>query len=141
MGNTIWVKVRRGTEIACNEDDHSIMCSLDRQLDRIAAQLGVTRLSDFFDASEMAMDFADFDDDGDGEPPIPDPQWYDAADGLRTVAALLGHVRANPELFAFSDDDSRSHWRSMLIEELDDCQSILSQAANDGSTFHFAIVM
>ena len=139
MGNTIWVNVKRDTEIECNEEDHSNMCRLDGKLDGIARERGVSSLSGFFDGSAMAADFVDFDDDADVA--LPEAQWYDSADGLKTIEALLNHVSNDPDLFSFPDDPSRANWRSALIEELLDCKSLLTKAAADGLPFHFAIIM
>ena len=73
--------------------------------------------------------------------PVPELAWYDSATGLETVLALLDHTQENPDLFRFPDDSGRVHWRSTLIEELEDCKSILTKAAADGLPFHFAIIM
>ncbi|MEM7312139.1 MAG: hypothetical protein AAF497_03210 [Planctomycetota bacterium] len=135
MGNTIWVKVESAGDISCDERDHSIMCSLYSKLDRIARETGVTPPSDFFDAAEMAAEFAE------GDIPLPTPQWYDPTIGLATIDALLVHLDENPELFTYPDDASRSHWRSYLLEELNNCKSVLSSAAASGARFHFAILM
>ena len=135
MGNTIWVKVETDGDVSCDERDHSIMCSLDRKLDRIANDAGVTPISQFFDGSEMAAEFADED------MALPEPQWYDPSTGLATVGVLLAHLDSNPDLFTYSDDPSRSHWRSNLTEELNNCKTLLTSAVESGSRFHFAILM
>mgnify|MGYP000221086446 CR=1 FL=1 len=135
MGNTIWVKVESDGDVSCDERDHSIMCSLDRKLDRIAREAGVTPISEFLDGSEMAAEFAEDD------MPLPEPQWYDPSTGIATIDKLLAHLDGDPDLFTYADDPSRSHWRSYLLEELNNCKALLSSAAESGARFHFAILM
>jgi len=140
MGNTIWVHIQRGAAIECNQYDHSIMCRMDRELDRVARQHGVTLISEFYDGSDMAAEFFDLNED-DAEVSLREPAWYDSASGLKTIQVLLDHIHKHSDSFPFPDDSSRAHWRSDLIEELEDCESLLTNAVADGLPFHFAIIM
>jgi hypothetical protein len=60
-------------------------------LEKLALQLGVRPLIEFFSADENSMSLLI--EEGAGNPEImrrlPPPQWYTAADGLATVRALL----------------------------------------------------
>lgn len=147
MGNTLWLNIRKGDSIECNQSDHSIMYNLDVQLDGIARRLGVRRLSDYYDWSDLEDDFLaemgeDQDEgDADGERSIDDLEWFDPRQGLATVEALLKHIHEHPDLFLFENDSSRSHWRNMLLDELEDCRSVLADAAQEGRSFHLAVLM
>ena len=77
-----------GQALARNED----------ALERLAERLRVTPLLEFFSADENSM--ALLLEQGVASPDwahhLPQPQWYDAPDGLRTVCALLEFLTANP---------------------------------------------
>lgn len=73
MGMTLWLHTLEGDDLSRDSDDHSWMHRLTEELDAICEREGVTRLSEFFDYSEIneadfAMgdelaEFGDFDDD------------------------------------------------------------------------------
>ena len=65
-------------------------------LDRIAGKLGVRPLMEFcsMDLGEAADLLADL---GGEEADIPPEQWFDPEEGLRTVEALLTHLRRRTE--------------------------------------------
>jgi hypothetical protein len=152
MGNTLWVNVRDGKSIACNQHDHSIMYQLAEELDTLASRLGVRPLTEFHDHTELerslAAEFGDADEEGgvlDGESGsawgVDEANWFDSREGLAAIEALLEHIRGSPELFRFDDDRARSHWRGDLIEELEDCRSLLTDASGRGRSFHLSVVM
>ena len=61
MGHTIWVEVR-GRSLNETADDSSTMLRLMDKLDTLAVKLGVNKLSEFYDYSELEEAYADFDD-------------------------------------------------------------------------------
>ena len=63
MGDTIWVDVQ-GRAKDDLPHDNSIMLRLKNELDRLSDKLGVPKLSDFYDYSELAAQFAEETDDG-----------------------------------------------------------------------------
>ncbi len=65
----------------------------DRVLDRVSRQAGVRPLTEFL-SSDPEEDAAFFEDEDMDPPPggFPPEQWFDAADGLRTVRGLLTRV-------------------------------------------------
>lgn len=77
-----------GHALARNED----------ALDRLAAQLKARPLLEFFSADENAM--ALLLEQGAGDPGwahhLPQPQWFSATDGLRTVCTLIDYLAENP---------------------------------------------
>ena len=151
MGMTLWLRVRRGETIECDDPfDYSLMNCLAPELDSIAVGLGVRPPSEFHEFTDMNRDFADLGEESDGEdeadapacpaPAVDDYGWFDSRDGLASVEALLRHVRDDPSLFRFEGDSSRGHWRDGLIEELDDCRSGLGRASEQGLPFHLTLV-
>jgi hypothetical protein len=152
MGNTLWVNVREGRSIACNQNDHSIMYHLAEELDGISSRLGVRPLTEFYDHTSLEQSLADeFGDADAGEETlgegtgsdwsVDEASWFDSHEGLATVEALLEHIRGSPGLFRFDNDRPRSHWRGDLIEELEDCRSVLAEASGRGQSFHLSVVM
>ncbi len=136
MGNTIWVTFQTDGEPESIAYDHLLMYALEEELDRLARKLRVTEPTTFYDYSAMAEEYAaEF-----GVPSKEKTFWHDAAEGLKTVEALLDHISKNSDLFLFANDAARSHWRSDLIEELKNCQSLLTKAAAENRRFHFAII-
>jgi hypothetical protein len=62
MGHTIWVEVH-GRPLEETASDSSIMHRLDRKLDALAAKLGVTKLTEFYDYSELEEAYGDLDEE------------------------------------------------------------------------------
>jgi len=89
-------------------------------LDAVASQLGVKPISEFISidpeqtAELMGMDISDI--------KLPPPQQFSAQDGLATVRALLSRPEAQP-----------------AIQDLKDCERILSAAAEHGVGWRFEI--
>src|SRR5581483_8792211 len=77
-----------GHALARNED----------ALERLAERLGTRPLLDFFSADENSM--ALLLEQGGGNPEwmqhLPNPQWFDPANGLVTVCALIDFLRNAP---------------------------------------------
>src|SRR6185312_2159362 len=67
-------------------------------LERLALELGVKPLIEFFSADENSL--AILIEEGAGNPELtrrlPPPQWYHPADGLLTVTTLLKSLREDP---------------------------------------------
>jgi hypothetical protein len=70
----------------------------EEALERLAKSLEVCPLLEFFSADENSM--ALLLEQGAGDPDwvtnLPQPQWFDAGEGLKTVNALLEFVRSTP---------------------------------------------
>ena len=120
MGDTIWVDVQGRAEDDL-PSDNSIMLRLERQLDKLAAKLGVPKLTTFYDYSAMEAEFADFaegddahDEDSDevSKAPASPGQWFDPAPALKAITAIRQHLAQHPDDLGFKADASRSHWPS-----------------------------
>jgi hypothetical protein len=103
----------------------------------------VQKLSEYVDYTDQQFNYNDFDDD-DNEPEldsetdlaygIDDMTWFDASDGLISLQVVRNRV-AEEGLHGFDADELQA-----LIEELDDCISILNASASRGGKFHLSLV-
>jgi hypothetical protein len=89
-------------------------------IDDVARSLGVTPIGEFGD-----------DDDSDDESPATDLPWFDAADGLRTVTALLDALDSDPELLPDSE---------FVRYDLEDVRNVLSAAVERQVRFRFSML-
>lgn len=94
-------------------------------LDEAARDLGVRPLSEFFSANpqEMAA-FMKCEGIDVGESELPPLQQFSAQEGLITVRALAAHASARPD---------------SVMQDLRECERILSAAAQQGIGWHFEI--
>ncbi len=144
MGDTIWVDVQ-GRNKGDLPRDNSIMLRLKDELDRLADRLHVTRLSQFYDYSELEAQYADLVEDAgitdkaanNGET---GGSWFEPGQALATVRAIHDRLAQHPEDLGFTPDRRRSHWPVNLMEELKDCQATLETASSRGHKFRFLIV-
>ena len=96
-------------------------------LEALAEELGVPSLLSFFGAS--SEEYEELLDDMVGAPdlaPPPEP-WFSAAEGLRTVRALLARLRAPEEEFVDA------------LTDLEDMERILAIAEREQVRFHVAM--
>src|SRR5687768_5512352 len=145
MGLTIWVDVE-GRADDEPRWDNSIMLQLERQLDKLAAKLGVARLTTFYDYTALEEDFA--------EPPEAETEaegggaddaasrgsWFDPAAALAAVRAIRQHLMRKPDDLEFKPDAPRAHWPAYLMEDLEHVQGVLEDAAARDRKFRFLIV-
>jgi hypothetical protein len=112
-----------GHALARNED----------ALERLAERLDVHPLLEFFSADENSM--ALLLEQGAESPawsrPLPRPQWFDAAEGLLTVRALIDFLAANPTA-------QGSETQPVLIE-LRSYERVLLKTAQHGLRWHLAV--
>jgi hypothetical protein len=139
MSDTIWLQVNRGRGPEGGEQDNSIILRLGRELDALADNLGVTRLSAFRDYSAVEELEDEVAEEGLPES-APHGSWFDAKEGYAAVRRLLDELRARPERLRFNPDSSESHWVGYLLDELSYCADQLKVAAEQGHPFRFLIV-
>jgi hypothetical protein len=112
-----------GQALARNEDS----------LERLAERLRVTPLLEFFSADENSM--ALLLEQGIANPDwavhLPQPQWYDAPDGLITVCALIEFLSENP---AALGSDTQS-----VVTELREYERVLRKTAHHRLHWHIAV--
>jgi hypothetical protein len=119
MGSAYYIVLERDIDGLDTMIDGKSLARNIETLDKAASELGVRPLSEFFSMSPEAL--AEFMDDAeDGE--LPPLRQSSAKDGLTTVRALLPRLEAQP-----------------AIQDLIECERILSVAAEHGVDWHFQI--
>lgn len=112
-----------GQALARNED----------ALERLADRLHVTPLLEFFSADENSM--ALLLEQGVASPEwarhLPQPQWFDAPDGLRTICALIE--------FLVSDPGALGSETQAVLVELREYERVLRKTAQHGLHWHIAV--
>lgn len=102
-------------------------------MERLALELGVKPLLEFFSADESSM--ALLIEEGAGNPELlnrlPPTQWYAPGEGLRTIDALVAALDADPYQLG-------SEGKSVLNELLE-YQTVLRKTAARGLRWHLAV--
>jgi hypothetical protein len=135
MGDTIWVrrKSRAGTDDAGDDFDHSLFCKLSDELDQLAESLGVRKLSDFIDTTDMQFNFSEED--------LPESwiaeneKWFSPADALPSLTKIVERLKSS------AVPGVKEKLRPALLEELEDCLSKVEEAQRQADQFHFCMVM
>jgi hypothetical protein len=108
--------------------DGKALIHRQHDLDEIAEQLGLRRLTEFVSVDPSAVGaFLQQQGLDPDDYPIPEEEWFAPADGLATVEGLLVHLRANPDAVL---DAHR------IVRDLSAIGQILSAAATAGVEFH-----
>lgn len=161
MGHTIWVEVQ-GWPVDETAEDSSMMHRLMNNLDALAEKLGVQKLSEFYDYSELESAYGDFDDgediedefdediETDAEESLPPEssleerqakgEWFDAAAGLESVRKLRQQLVTRFDDLGFKPDRTTDHWPRQLMEELSHAEAMLAEAASHSKRFRLLIV-
>ena len=112
-----------GQALARNEDS----------LERLAERLNVRPLHEYFSADENSM--ALLLEQGAGNPEwarnLPEPQWFGAPDGLRSVDALIKFLAANPAALGSETQP--------VLSELREYERVLGKTAQRGLRWHLAV--
>ena len=112
-----------GQALARNED----------ALERLAERLHVTPLLEFFSADENSM--ALLLEQGAGEPGwarhLPQPQWFEALDGLHTVMTLID--------FLVESSAALGSETQPVLAELREYERVLTKSAERGLRWHIAV--
>jgi hypothetical protein len=102
-------------------------------VERLALELGVRPLLEFFSADESSM--ALLIEEGAGNPDLlkklPPPQWYRAEDGLRTVEALAHSLTEDPQQLGSEG--------SAVLSELREYEVVLRKTAERSLRWHLAV--
>ena len=106
--------------------------ALARESDRIdtaARRRSVAQMTAFLSESQAAL-IAQLKEDGfdPAKMRLPPEQWFDAAEGLKTLQALIEHVGANLNDFKQPNP---------IIRDLKAAEALLTAAAAAGVKFHF----
>ena len=102
-------------------------------VERLALELGVRPLLEFFSADENSMELLI--EEGAGNPDLlerlPPPQWYRPDDGLRTVEALVGSLEADPQQLGSEGP--------IVLDELREYETVLRKTSERGLRWHLAV--
>ncbi len=102
-------------------------------VERLALDLGVRPLLEFFSADESSM--ALLIEEGAGNPELlrklPPPQWYRPDEGLRTVQALVMALEEDPYQLGSEG--------AMVLSELREYETVLSKASARDCRWHLAV--
>jgi len=102
-------------------------------VEKLALQLGVRPLIEFFSADENSMALLIEEGAGDQEllQRLPPPQWYSPEDGLRTVRALLEALTEDPQLLGTEG--------KQVISELREYGEVLEKTSERKLRWHLAV--
>lgn len=128
MGSTIWIEVD-GVPGCETHEDLSVLHALADELDALAKTLGVTEPSAFYDYAALLPV-----DEREG------PEWFDAREGLRAMAALRAALEEDFGRLGWTPDASRRHFPESLLREVRFCERVLSEGARSGRRFRLMIV-
>jgi len=131
MGAALFITLRREIPDFDAFVNGKALSEAERKLERIANELSVTPLMDFF--SQDAGAAADFIEAEGGDPDdieLPDEAWFDAADGLSTVNALLEHISNNADVVRDS---------TAVLSDLREFQTVLKRAADENVEWHLEV--
>lgn len=143
MGMTLWIHVLEGRKYSEDSNDYTLMYNHADTLDSICAEMGVRKLSEYFDFTDLH--YNDAEEEGIDEEAVLDPEtglgygiddmvWFEAAEGKATLQTLRDRV-ARHSISQLSVSQCKH-----LIEELDDCISILEVPATRAAAFHLAVI-
>lgn len=101
-------------------------------VEELALRLGVPPLLTYFSADENSM--ALLIEEGAGNPDLlprlPPPQWFDAAEGLHTVSALVAALETDPKRLGEHSAE--------ILAELHEYEQVLKRTAESGLRWHLA---
>ena len=136
MATSVWV-LRQSAAGDGDDFDHSAIFDASDELDRIAAGLGLGKISEFFD-------WTDFDANMSADEPLEDyeyvaaARWFDPAEALPAMESLLAHLKANPSA------GETPEWEDLyapVLVELEDVLIKVRQAAAEGTRFNLCVVL
>jgi hypothetical protein len=111
MSDTIWLDVQ-GRPRDDLPPDNTIMLQLQDQLDRLAGKLNVAKLSEFYDYSELELQYAKFLDNEEDDAEVASAgdnaevsgSWFAPEPALAAVRALHAHLAQHPADLGFQPD-------------------------------------
>jgi hypothetical protein len=110
-----------------------VLARYESAVEKLALELGVKPLLEFFSADENSM--ALLIEEGAGNPDIlkrlPPPQWYRPEEGLSTLAALIDALAADPHQLGTEGPE--------VLNELREYQAVLRKTAERTLRWHLAV--
>jgi hypothetical protein len=110
-----------------------VLARYESAIEKLALELGVKPLLEFFSADENSMSLLI--QEGGGNPDLlkrlPPPQWYRPEDGLRTLDALITELESDPHQFGSEGPE--------ILGELREYEAVLRKSAEHGHRWHLAV--
>jgi hypothetical protein len=110
-----------------------VLARYESAVEKLALDLGVKPLLEFFSADENSMSLLI--EEGGGNPDLlkklPPPQWYRPEDGLETLAALIEALESDPHQLGSEGPE--------VLGELREYQAVLMKTAQRGLRWHLAV--
>jgi len=110
-----------------------VLARHESALEKLALDLGVKPLLEFFSADENSMSLLI--QEGGGNPDLlkrlPPPQWYRPEDGLHTLETLIAALETDPHQFGSEGPE--------IFAELREYQTVLRKSADHGHRWHLAV--
>jgi hypothetical protein len=134
MGVILFVELER--EVPNLKDDlgGKGWARADVALDGLARELGLTPIADL--TSMSAEGFAELAEEFGGPADLDfREEWFDPADGIRTVEGLLAHLEAHPEVAKGWDHPG---CYKAALNDMREALKVLRAARGEGIRFHFA---
>lgn len=119
MGNTVWIL---SDTRDFDEWDHSLMLKLEKPLNQLSQEIGVARISDYYDNSILAEEFG-----GEIEPNLTDPNELE-----QVLDSLISAIKAGKS--------KKLQEEPAVLEELEDSLSKVISAKKNGEKVRVAIV-
>lgn len=130
MGDTIWI-LRKSQVDRGDDFDHSIFCQHIDKLDKLAIELGVRKLSDFLDYSDLEFNFSE---EELNETLVENNQkWFEPALAIISLETIISWLKNN-KIKGIKQ-------QLELITELEDSLTKLKSAKEEKDLFNFAVIM
>lgn len=131
MGAAYFIVLDRKIEGLNTRMDGKMLARAAGRLEALARQLGVRPLSEFISADlEAAADFVENEESDAKTEDLSPLRHFPAQEGLTTVRALVAHLQTQPGLEPNAE---------VILQELGDCERILSAAARQRVGWHFEV--
>ena len=146
MGMTIWIHTLEERNYSKDSDDHSHMCRHLEAIDEVCQNIGVRALGEFMDYTDQEYNFNELEDEDEEESEqelhaetglaygIDDMTWFEADKGLPSFKALRDAISSSG-ISGLTPVEVEE-----LIDELDNCISILEKSATQNGKFHLTLV-
>lgn len=130
MGDTIWV-LRKSQAENGDDFDHSIFCKYIDKLDKLAIELGVSKLSDFLDYSDL--EFNVLEEELSESLTENNQKWFEPTLAINSLETVISWLKNN------KIKGIKQYLE--LITELEDLLTKLKSAKEEKDLFHFAVIM
>jgi len=97
MGSALYISIEKEIPDFVPFVSGKAISEAEKHLSKISRKLGMKPLMDFFSPSpEDISGFLEDENINGDDLVLPDIQWFDASEGLKTVMGLLSYLRGNP---------------------------------------------